>query len=77
MFDTVQTSAAHLHHIREGTVADAPASLREVAGHAGVSVRTVSNMLKSSVRAPHSRNCSRSSGPRRSAARTTCSLCAC
>jgi len=34
-----------LHHIREGTVADAPASIREVAAHAGVSVGTVSNVL--------------------------------
>jgi LacI family transcriptional regulator len=33
-----------LHHIREGTVADA-ASIREVAAHAGVSVGTVSNVL--------------------------------
>src|SRR5215471_5259177 len=38
-------STAHLHHIREGTVADAPASIREVAAHAGVSVGTVSNVL--------------------------------
>jgi LacI family transcriptional regulator len=34
-----------LHQIREGTVADAPASIREVAAHAGVSVGTVSNVL--------------------------------
>jgi LacI family transcriptional regulator len=45
VFDTFQTPAAHLHQIREGTVADAPASIREVAAHAGVSVGTVSNVL--------------------------------
>jgi regulatory LacI family protein len=38
-------SAADLPHIREGTVADAPASIREVAARAGVSVGTVSNAL--------------------------------
>src|SRR5690348_16444897 len=44
-FDTFQMSAADLPHIREGTVADAPASIREVAARAGVSVGTVSNTL--------------------------------
>src|SRR5580693_1415349 len=37
--------AAHLHQIREGNVAAAPASIKEVAAHAGVSVGTVSNVL--------------------------------
>jgi len=32
MFDTVQIPAAHLLQLWEGTVADAPASIREVAG---------------------------------------------
>ena len=44
-FDTFQMSTAHLQQIREDTVADAPASIREVAAHAGVSVGTVSNVL--------------------------------
>src|SRR6266478_2869657 len=38
-------STAHLHQIREGNVAAAPASIKEVAAHAGVSVGTVSNVL--------------------------------
>jgi DNA-binding LacI/PurR family transcriptional regulator len=33
-----------LHQIREGTVADAPASIRELAAHAGGSVGTVSKV---------------------------------
>src|SRR5580693_551633 len=37
--------AAHLHQIREGNGAAAPASIKEVAAHAGVSVGTVSNVL--------------------------------
>ena len=45
VFDTFQMSTAHLQQIREDTVADAPASIREVAAHAGVSVGTVSNVL--------------------------------
>jgi LacI family transcriptional regulator len=34
-----------LHHIREGTVADTPAGIREAAAHAGISVGTVSDAL--------------------------------
>jgi hypothetical protein len=33
VFDTFQTGTAHWHQIREGTVADAPAGIREVAAH--------------------------------------------
>src|SRR5215469_17221956 len=44
VFDTFQDQDRHLA-TREGEVADAPVSIREVAARAGVSVGTVSNVL--------------------------------